>query len=96
MFFELFVILVSAVITCLPLKRLAVGRNILAHFFSMATLLVMTALNMDIVTYVWTYFDQAPLFSDFTGVDRQNYMSGAALCAGWILGEGRARCAWGS
>ena len=31
------------------------------------------------------YFDIAPLFTGHTGSDKTIYMSGSALCAGWVL-----------
>jgi hypothetical protein len=85
LFFELFVLLAAAITSCLPPARLDAGRHVLAHFFSIATVLIMTALNVDLNLYVWKYFDVAPLFSDFDGVPRTLYMSGSALCAGWVL-----------
>lgn len=85
LFMEVFVILSAAVVTCLPIERLAKGRYVLAHFFSIASVIIMTALSANINTYVWQYLDISPLFSAFDGDDKIMYMSGAALCAGWIL-----------
>ena len=53
LFLEAFVILSAAVVTCLPIERLAKGRYILAHFFSIASVIIMTALSANLNTYVW-------------------------------------------
>jgi hypothetical protein len=57
LFFELFVILVTAVVSCLGAPRLDAGRKVLAHFFSIATVLIMTALNIDINLFVVSGMD---------------------------------------
>ena len=66
LFFELVVILVAlVVVSCLPRKRLAAVRHLLAHFFSMAFVLTCTALNIDITTNVWCGCSQAHPSSHF-------------------------------
>jgi hypothetical protein len=53
LFFELFVLLVAAAVTCFPVARFAVSRGVVGHYFTIATVLIMTSLNMDIMLYVW-------------------------------------------
>lgn len=53
LFLELFVILAAAITTLMPIQRLARGRHVLAHFFTIATVIIMTALSANLNTYVW-------------------------------------------
>jgi len=54
LFFELFVLVAALVMTLLPTpKHLASARPILAHFFTMASVVVMVAANASMQTYVW-------------------------------------------
>jgi hypothetical protein len=69
LFLQLFVILVAAIVTCLPVQRLAKGRYVLSYCFTIATTIIMVSLNADIAK-VWAYWDVAPLFSDYTGDDK--------------------------
>jgi hypothetical protein len=47
--------------------------------------IVQVAVNNDIAN-VWLFWDTHKLFSQWSGVLRQLYMSVAALVAGWVSG----------
>lgn len=53
LFFELVILLAAAATTALSPKRFEAARPVVAHFFTLATGLAMTAVNLDLAVYVW-------------------------------------------
>eukprot|EP00879_Flechtneria_rotunda_P026360 GHRR01028103.1.p1 GENE.GHRR01028103.1~~GHRR01028103.1.p1 ORF type:complete len:152 (+),score=24.33 GHRR01028103.1:610-1065(+) len=83
LFFTFAVIIAALIVTALP-SRLLRARYPLAVLLSIATTLIMIAVNQNIAT-VWFFSDTHERFHQWTGVLRYLYLSWAALVAGWIL-----------
>lgn len=83
LFFEFAVLVSALVVTAMP-SRLPRARYPLANLLSIASVLIMIALNSDIQA-VWAFWDEKKMFDQWQGVLRKLYMSAAALVAGWVM-----------
>jgi hypothetical protein len=89
LFLELFVILTSAVVTLLPAERFAKGRQVLAHFFAIASAIIMTTLHADLNAFVWPYLDVSPVFTSFSGNDKARPGWGVGVRCWGVVGQSR-------
>lgn len=95
LFFEFCVIGSGLVATVLG-TRLVHARFPLANLLSIATVLIMLAVNENI-TDVWFFWDQHKMFNEWAGVLQKFYYSAAALVAGWVsMQEEQPGVPWGS
>ncbi|KAF8073012.1 TIM21 [Scenedesmus sp. PABB004] len=88
LFFQ-FALMASGVVVSLCPSRLVRARFPLANMLSIATVVIMVAVN-DNVTDVWFFWDTHKLFNEWAGVMAKLYMSAAALVAGWVRRAPRA------